>query len=353
MVTLRGCGRRRHVSKAAMRGRPYWNFNLDDHGNQDVACVVRLLHSTKAAELRASDACSSPLSRYDSGSDHVAGMSDSASDYPSSAASQGATRTSESERGKSSQEPGVQVSPPALADCIALDVDVTLVAHSMGCAASIIYMTTCLHRQQPHGLARAVLLAPAGYHAHRAPFFCRCLGPFIDVVMCRITNAFCLPYGNAQVILGKLVQDVLSLPALRDLFAFVISGLIGGTLEVSSRASSSALLLPLSSARLFLWLSLSLPLARTLTLQFQGHPIGKNPRVARNTMLSGTSSGVFKQFWRNYKAKQVCHARVDPPSTPPSSSPPTAVLRLRPRLPLLKYCSARLTAASKLPSVVR
>jgi hypothetical protein len=24
-------------------------------------------------------------------------------------------------------------------------------------------------------------------------------------------------------------------------------------------------------------------------------------------MLSGTSSGVFKQFWQNYKAKQVCH----------------------------------------------
>jgi hypothetical protein len=51
--------------------------------------------------------------------------------------------------------------------------------------------------------------------------------------MCRVTNAFCLPYGNAQFILGKLIQDVLSLPALRDLFAFVISGLIGGTLEAS------------------------------------------------------------------------------------------------------------------------
>jgi hypothetical protein len=228
MVTLRGCGRRRHINKLGMRGRSYWNFNLDDHGNQDVACVVRLLHSTKATELSVSDACGSSLKHYDSSSDHY-----SASDCPSSADAEHSQRSSESGRHKSLHESGAQVSPPALADCFVPEVDVTLVAHSMGCAASIIYVTTCLHRQQMHGLARAVFLAPAGYHAFRAPLFCRALGPFIDLVMCRITNAFCLPYGNAQFILGKLLQDVLSLPALRDLFAFVISGLIGGTLEAS------------------------------------------------------------------------------------------------------------------------
>jgi hypothetical protein len=219
MVTLRGCGRRRHVNKAGMRGRSYWNFNLDDHGNLDVACVVRLIHSTKAAESLVSDNVSSTLRRYDSSSDHC-----SASEATGSAEADSARRTSEL---------GAPASPPALVDCVSPDVDVTLVAHSMGCAASIIFMTTCLQRQQRHGLARAVLLAPAGYHAYRAPLFCRSLGPFIDVVMCRVTNAFCLPYGNAQFILGKLLQDVLSLPALRDLFAFVISGLVGGTLEAS------------------------------------------------------------------------------------------------------------------------
>jgi hypothetical protein len=217
MVTLRGCGRRRHVNRAGMRGRSYWNFNLDDHGNQDVACAVRLIHSTKALESSVSDDCSSSLRRYDSSSDHC-----SASE---------STNSVEAAANKRANELGAPASPPALADCISPDVDVTLVAHSMGCAASVIFLTTCLHRQQRHGLARAVLLAPAGYHAYRAPLFCRILGPFIDVVMCRITNAFCLPYGNAQLILGKLLQDVLSLPALRDLFAFVISGLIGGTLE--------------------------------------------------------------------------------------------------------------------------
>jgi hypothetical protein len=237
MVTLRGCGRRRHVNKVGMRGRSYWNFNLDDHGNQDVASVVRLLHLTKGAELSGSDACSSSQKVYDSSSDHC-----SASDCPSSAETHETKQSNESERyRKHLHETGAQVSPPALVDCITPDLDVTLVAHSMGCAASIIYMTTCLHRQQPHGLARVVFLAPAGYHAHRAPVFCRSLGPFIDVVMCRITNAFCLPYGNAQFILGKLLQDVLSLPALRDLFAFVISGLIGGTLEASLLVTCSLL----------------------------------------------------------------------------------------------------------------
>jgi pimeloyl-ACP methyl ester carboxylesterase len=226
MVTLRGCGRRRHVNKFEMRGRSYWNFNLDDHGNQDVACAVRLLHSTKSAELSASEAGDSCQRCYDSSSDHC-----SASDCPSSADAGVSKRTGEFHRHKSSHESGTYVSPPALAHCLAADVDVTLVAHSMGCAASIIYATTCLHQQRVHGITRAVFLAPAGYHAHRAPLFCRVLGPFIDVVMCRVTNAFCLPYGNAQFILGKLIQDVLSLPALRDLFAFIISGLVGGTLE--------------------------------------------------------------------------------------------------------------------------
>jgi hypothetical protein len=222
MVTLRGCGRRRHVDKTGMRGRPYWNFNLDDHGNQDIASVVRLIHSTKTTESSVSGDYSSPvraLRRYDSSSDHCSSNENS--------------NSAEADATKRTSELGAPVVPPALADCVSSDVDVTLVAHSMGCAASIIFMTTCLHRQQRHGLARAVLLAPAGYHAHRAPLFCRSLGPFIDVVMCRVTNAFCLPYGNAQFILGKLIQDVLSLPALRDLFAFVISGLIGGTLEAS------------------------------------------------------------------------------------------------------------------------
>jgi hypothetical protein len=228
MVTLRGCGRRRHINKSVMRSRSYWNFNLDDHGNQDVACVVRLLHSTKATELSVSDSSGSSLKHYDSSSDHF-----SAGDCPSSADAECSKRSSESERHKWLHESGAHVSPPALADCVVPEVDITLIAHSMGCAASIIYITTCLHRQQIHGLARVVFLAPAGYHAYRVPLFCRILGPFIDTVMCRFTNAFCLPYANAQFILGKLLQDVLSLPALRDLFAFVISGLIGGTLEAS------------------------------------------------------------------------------------------------------------------------
>jgi hypothetical protein len=286
MVTLRGCGRRRHVNRAGMRGRSYWNFNLDDHGNQDVACAVRLIHSTKALESSVSDDCSSPLKRYDSSSDHF-----SASE---------STNSAEAAATKRANELGAPASPPALGDCVSPDVDVTLVAHSMGCAASIIFLTTCLHRQQQHGLARAVLLAPAGYHAYRAPLFCRSLGPFIDVVMCRITNAFCLPYGNAQLILGKLLQDVLSLPALRDLFSFVISGLIGGTLEARFTFVQQFL----SPQFQFL-----LPLAVSHNF-WQGHPVGKNPRVARNTMLSGTSSGVFKQFWRNYKAKQVIYPHL-------------------------------------------
>jgi hypothetical protein len=260
MVTLRGCGRRRHVNKAGMRGRSYWNFNLDDHGNQDVACVVRLLHSTKAAELSVSEACDSSQRCYDSSSDYC-----NASDCHSSAETEASTRSTESERHKKLHESGAQVLPPALADCFVPDLDVTLVAHSMGCAASIIYATTCLHRQQMHGLARAVFLAPAGYHAYRAPLFCRFLGPFIDVVMCRITNAFCLPYGNAQLILGKLLQDVLSLPALRDLFAFVISGLIGGTLEASLTLDFT----------LFVTICMYDTCAFSLTSQVRGTPLAK------------------------------------------------------------------------------
>ena len=221
MLTLRGCGRRRHVIKAVARGRSYWNFNLDDHGNQDVACAVRLIHSTKAAELAlCDDSCGASVSnRFDSSSDH----------YSSTTEESGSAH---SDSGRKVSDAGPPFQPPALGDCVSRNLDVTLVAHSMGCAASIIFMTCCLHRHLQHGISRAVLLAPAGYHAYSAPIACRVLGPFINVVVCRLTNSFCLPYGNAQLILGKLLQDVLSLPALRDLFALVISGLIGGALEV-------------------------------------------------------------------------------------------------------------------------
>jgi hypothetical protein len=65
---------------------------------------------------------------------------------------------------------GARASSPSLSG--ARKIDVTLVAHSMGAAAALIYLVNKRRANAPHRVSRAVLMSPAGYH-HRLPRGCR------------------------------------------------------------------------------------------------------------------------------------------------------------------------------------
>ena len=78
---------------------------------------------------------------------------------------------------------GARASSPSLSG--ARKIDVTLVAHSMGAAAALIYLVNKRRANAPHRVSRAVLMSPAGYH-HRLPRGCRYTVTWIDwfVIRC-------------------------------------------------------------------------------------------------------------------------------------------------------------------------
>ena len=92
-------------------------------------------------------------------------------------------------------------------------VDITLVAHSMGAAAALIYLVNKRRANAPHRIARAVLMSPAGYH-HRIPRGCRVIGPWLDW-MVKKTGVYSLsvPSETARNLSRKLMQDAVSVSA--------------------------------------------------------------------------------------------------------------------------------------------
>ena len=94
-----------------------------------------------------------------------------------------------------------------------MHVDITLVAHSMGAAAALIYLVNKRRANAPHRIARAVLMSPAGYH-HRIPRGCRVIGPWLDW-MVKKTGVYSLsvPSETARNLSRKLMQDAVSVSA--------------------------------------------------------------------------------------------------------------------------------------------
>lgn len=64
------------------------------------------------------------------------------------------------------------------ADC-GEELEITLVAHSMGGAAALYYLVDCGARGADPGIVRSVLMSPAGVH-YACPLLCRATGPVID-----------------------------------------------------------------------------------------------------------------------------------------------------------------------------
>jgi len=111
---------------------------------------------------------------------------------------------------------------------------ITIVAHSLGAAAALVYLVREGLRGRTHRVTKAVLMSPAGYHT-QCPLVCRLLGwPLYGIErFVKLTGLG--PLGLkvtslwVKVFLAKLFRDIHGHPALRTLCCAALSQyLIGG-----------------------------------------------------------------------------------------------------------------------------
>lgn len=226
MGNFRGTSSLKHSSDH-ISARAYWDFTLDDHGNRDLEAFILEIQRIKSKDLAA------PPPRARAASAPASGQPD-----PHGDATAG-------------------VNGPASETVV---LDTTLVAHSMGAAAALIYVVNKCRAGQAHHLNRMVLMSPAGYH-QRIPRLCRVLGPLIDKLLASTVYTLSIPSARARSLSTKLMRDAVSLPAIRDLVYSFGEMFLGGDFRSTV------------------------------------HP---HINVATDNVIAGTSSKVFKQFWNSY-----------------------------------------------------
>jgi hypothetical protein len=221
---LRGTQFSRGHVNATISVAEYWDFCVDDHAAHDLPAFIDTIHRLKRAELAGAAATSSGA---DSG--------ESAVSPP--------------------EEPKVELS---------------VVAHSMGAACVLAHLVQAGLRGRSAGITRAVLLAPAGYHA-TAPFFCRLTGPLISLAVRWLPiHSFRLAWPLVRRLTTKLMADVRGSSAAGSLFVVALTRLLGGQLRPAN----------------------------------EHHPFGALPDLARVMTESATSARVFNQFWQMWKHRR-------------------------------------------------
>lgn len=146
------------------------------------------------------------------------------------------------------------------------ELEVVIVAHSLGGAAALMYVVNRLRAGREHGVNKLVLMSPAGVHRH-LPLVCRLLGSVIHCTLARWLAGVRLPAKVLAFVLAKLVQDVRALPSTRDLASLVLAKVIGGT-DISMS------------------------------------PFSKVGNMVFNVLLSGASTKLFRHFWQLYESRK-------------------------------------------------
>jgi pimeloyl-ACP methyl ester carboxylesterase len=140
------------------------------------------------------------------------------------------------------------------------NLHITLVAHSMGGAAAMIYVAT----RANHRIDRLVLLAPAGFQG-TAPFICRLLGPVISAAL-RVYDFGVIRIWPPvlRLALTKLLEDIRQSSLARSLFVSLVATVLGGPV--------------------------------------QEHPFGAIHNLAFMMFQAATSTKCFKQFWQWHRS---------------------------------------------------
>eukprot|EP00271_Cylindrocystis_brebissonii_P015310 TRINITY_DN3778_c0_g3_i1.p1 TRINITY_DN3778_c0_g3~~TRINITY_DN3778_c0_g3_i1.p1 ORF type:complete len:883 (+),score=143.64 TRINITY_DN3778_c0_g3_i1:597-3245(+) len=170
---MRGYAGREHINKR-ISAHEYWNYSVNEHGLFDIKSMVDLIHSTKVNELK----------------DAPGGVGESA----------------------------------------AQPYRLSVVAHSLGGAAVMLYVVAQRRKQEAHRFTRIILLSPAGFH-EKTPFLFDVLVvlmPVIIPVMSRIMPGVYIPTNILRSLFHRLAQDFQNLPGLGALVQTVISRFVLG-----------------------------------------------------------------------------------------------------------------------------
>jgi hypothetical protein len=150
------------------------------------------------------------------------------------------------------------------------DIEVSVIAHSMGAACVLAYLVQSGMCHREPGIARAILLAPAGYHV-TAPLLCRLTGPLISLALRFLPiHSFRLAWPTVRRLTTKLMADIRGSSAAGALFVAALTRLLGGQLRPAN----------------------------------EHHPFGALPDLARIMTESATSARVFKQFWQMWSHRR-------------------------------------------------
>lgn len=190
MVNLRGTRGCEHTKKQ-IPSREYWDFCVDHHALRDLPAAVEALRAVKERER-------ADVTMFPS----LPGVPRQR--FPRSARLQLAQAQAE--------------------------VNLTLIGHSMGGAASVMYVIGSRLRGRPHHVSKLILLSPAGFHT-TVPQAARWLGPpayLLARLMRPWVHALRFPSDHVRVFIQKLTQDVRGMAAVRDLVSVTVTGLLLG-----------------------------------------------------------------------------------------------------------------------------
>ena len=102
-----------------------------------------------------------------------------------------------------------------------------VVAHSLGGSVALLYLIWSRRMARPagHGVSRLILLSPAGFHHHHPPvavFLFVVIDLLFGFFLRRMNFGLYLPTRIGRLLLHKLMQDVVNIPALMALVNLVV-----------------------------------------------------------------------------------------------------------------------------------
>lgn len=281
---FRGNGTREHVRKN-MTEAEYWDFSINEHAFKDYPAFInhinKLKHQEFASPIKphppllktvpvpltetALSHLSSSVSSMSIHKDDKKGLKDRA-EKDRKGSKEGSERDKRGSKEGINNNKGIRDGHMRSEDLNAdSPFQLNVVSHSMGAAATLMYIVQCRMQNTPHQISQAILLSPAGYHKS-VPWLCDIMGPLINAWLYFVPSfhVFRFPSDSARVWTAKAFHDLMNSGALATLSAYMFSRfLFGGAI--------------------------------------QDHPVTKVHNLAYNT-FTGTSVRTYRHFWQLYKS---------------------------------------------------
>ncbi|TNV82260.1 hypothetical protein FGO68_gene16730 [Halteria grandinella] len=165
-------------------------------------------------------------------------------------------------------ELGIKCSKDQLERDLDKRLKITFVGHSLGGLTLFMYLIKKREQSLPHYINNAILLSPAGFHHETSAYlkFYNWLGASI---LPFLSHSISFPTYLIELI-QKVHQDLITIPATRDLCSLLAQSLLGGKRTFSNQAVSNP------------------------------HPIWKSALIMNSVFKFGLSTNLCKQFYQMF-----------------------------------------------------